>query len=203
MADWFPKPDREAEAASNRIITALEADEALYGLTAADTARLRAEQTAFAGQLNSADAAKAAQNTAVANKDASRKTLEEDLRPVVQRVQVQPGVTDEMRTAAGIPIRDTTRTVNSPIVPRDLVARATPDGGVELKFNGNGNTSGAQFRIEVKRGLTGAWELAEVATTTRVMLKDFTPGVRCDFRVMAKRGNELSAASNVASIYVT
>jgi len=203
MADWFPKPDTASLALGERIVAALESDEAAFGLLPADSARLRGELAAFSNALVAADAAKAAQNTAVANKDAARATFEADLRAVVQVIQVRPGTTDEQRTAAGIPIRDTVRTVNSPVTPRDLVARATPDGGVELKFNGNGNTSGAQFRIEVKRAGAAVWELAEVATTTRVMLKDFTPGQRADFRVLAKRGGQLSEASNVASIYVS
>lgn len=198
--DWFPKPDTEANALADRIVTAIEADEVAFGLVPADTLRLRAKVAAFAAALVAADAAKAQQNIAVAAKDAARKELEDDLRPTVQRVQVNPAVTDETRTAAGIPVRDTVRSYNAPIAPRDLVAQEGANGVHSLKWNGNGNADGVQFVVEGKAPADADFRRLDAVTTTKYSTEPFARGVRIDFRVRARRGTELSEPSNVASV---
>ena len=201
MADWFPKPDREAEALGERVVAALEADEVAYGVLPADSARLRGKLTTFRNNLNAADAAKAAQNTSVANKDAARTDFEDDLRAVVKIVQVNPIVTDELRTAAGLPIHDTGRSYHAPIAPRDLVAEAGANGTHRLKFNANGNTSGAMFVIEAKRATDTEFQRVDAITQTTYDAPGFTPGQRVDFRVRARRGTESSDPSNVATVF--
>ena len=200
MGDWFPKPDREAEALGERVVAALEADEVAYGVLPADSARLRGELTAFRNSLNAADAAKAAQNNAVAAKDNARATFEEDLRNVVKVIQVNPIVTDELRNGAGLPVHDGGRSYHAPIPPRDLVAEAGAGGVHRLRYNANGNASGIMFVIEHKRPADAEFQRVDAITQTTYEAAGYVPGQVVHFRVRARRGTELSEPSNVATV---
>lgn len=203
MPDWIAKPDVDFQAQMNAVVTALEADEAGYGLVADDTLALRAAVTDFTTKLGAADVAKAASNVAVAAKDASREALEAAIRPTVAQIQVNPVVTDAKRSAAGLPIRDTTRTFTAPIVPLDLVARELAGGVIELRWSANGNTSGIQYRVEKKSGAAVEYSLLDVTSATSYRDTTQPVGTRADYRVIAKRGDSVSPASNVASVYAS
>ncbi len=201
MPDFVPKPDGELVAFGDRVVAAMEADEAAYGVTAAQSADLRAKLTAFRNSLASSEAAKAAARTAVAAKDVARDDFERTLRDVVKVVQVNSAVTDASRTAAGLPVHDTVRTSSAPVAPRDLVAVADAAGNADLKFNGNGNSSGARFVVQKKAGSSLEFVNVDVITATSLRVSGLVVGQRCEFRVLARRGKIDSAPSNTASIF--
>ncbi len=201
MPDWIKKPDTEFAAQMTAVVVALEADQAAYGLVAADTLALRALLADFNVKLADSNAAKAATNVAVAAKDAAREALEGSVRPTVAQIQVDPNVTDESRTTAGLPIRDTVRTFSSPIPPLDLVARELPGGVVELRWSANGNTSGIQYVIEKRSGAAVEFSLVDVTSATSFRDSGQAVGTQCSYRVLARRGGERSAPSNVATVY--
>ncbi len=198
--DWFPKQDGAASSAADRAVVAFEADEAAYGLTEVESARLRAKVAAFNSALVAADAAKAAQNTAVANKDAARRELEDDLRAIYRQVQERPDVTDAARQTAGLPVRDTTRSYNAPISPRDLVAQEGANGVHFLKWNANGNASGIMFAVEAKAPGDVDFKRLDAVTTVTFRTEPFARGARVEFRIRARRGTEYSEPSNVAVV---
>jgi hypothetical protein len=201
MPDWIAKPDVDFAAQMNTVVTAFEADEAAYGLVDADTLALRALVTAFNDDLAASDQAKAASNVAVAAKDASREALEVSIRPTVMQIQVNPAVTDESRTSAGLPIRDTVRTFSSPIAPIDLVARELSGGVVELRWSANGNSSGIQYRIEKRSGAATEFSLVDVTGATSFKDSSQPVGTECAYQVRARRGDATSAPSNTATVY--
>jgi hypothetical protein len=202
MADYLPKPDIEFDAKASQIITALENDEAAYGILPADTLGLRAKLTAFHTALDASTAARTAATTAVANKDARRNDLETALRPLVQRIQVTPAVTDALRLQAGIPVRDTTRTVSAPISPVDLVVTADGAGTNRLKWSANGNTSGIQYVVEGKIGVAADYSTVDVVSGTTYNHLARVVGQAVNYRVRARRGTVLSEPSNVAGVHV-
>jgi hypothetical protein len=201
MADYIPKPDGEAAAYGERVVAAIEADEASFGLLPADSLALRAKLDAFKTKLAASDAAKAAAKTAVADKDTARDEFEAALRPTVQRVQLNPVVTDAIRVGAGLPVRDMVRTTSAPIAPRDLVAVADASGSADLKWNANGNASGIRFVVQKKPAGALEFSNVDVVTATKLRVRGLTVGQRCEFRVLARRGSADSGPSNVASIY--
>jgi hypothetical protein len=202
MADWIVKPDVAARAQIGGIAAAIAAAPGDFGLTAADAAALNTALASFGDALDASMAAQAAARTAVANKNAARAALENLLRPMIQRAQLDPVVTDEKRAAAGIPIRDTVRTVSAPVAPRELVATLASPTTARLVWNSNGNASGVQYVVEGKAGAAADFSLVNVVTATKLDVPGLVAGQRVDYRVRARRGSATSDASNVASVYV-
>jgi hypothetical protein len=201
MADWIVKPDVAARGQVGGIAAAITAAPGNFGLMAADAEALNASLAAFADALDASIAAQAAARVAVANKNAARAALENLLRPMIQRVQLDPVVTDEVRASAGIPIRDTVRTVAAPVAPREVVAALASPTTARLVWNSNGNASGVQYVVESKIQGAVAWSLLNVVTATKVDVPNLLAGQRVDFRVRARRGSATSDPSNVASVY--
>jgi hypothetical protein len=203
MPDYIPKPDGEAVAYTETLITALESDEAAYGITAAQSLALRAAHTDFENSLNVSNTKKGEAQIAVADKDTKRTALEAALRPIVAQIQVNPVVTDPLRVAAGIPIRDTVRTFSNPVTPSGLVATADAAGTNSLKWSGAGNSTGIQFVVEAKIGAAPEFSTVDVVTATTYRHTGRTPGQQVVYRVRARRGSALSDPSNVATVYAS
>ncbi len=201
MPDYIPKPDGEAVAYTETLITALESDEVAYGITPAQSLALRAAHTDFENSLNASNTKKGEAQIAVADKDTKRTALEAALRPIVAQIQVNPVVTDSSRVAAGIPIRDTTRTFSAPVTPTDLVATADAAGTNSLKWSDAGNATGIQYVVEAKIGAATEFAMVDAVTARTYRHTGRTPGQRVEYRVRARRGAAISDPSNVAVVY--
>lgn len=201
MPDYIVKPDVAFAGQMGTIVPALVAAPVDFGLVADDVATLADLRATFNAKLAAADAAKAALATAIAEKDAARAALEAVLRPLIQRVQSAPGVSDDTRRAAGIPVRDKVRSVLAPVMVIGLVATLDGAAAALLSWNSNGNGSGVQYRVEKRIAGAGEWLLVDAINPTRLRVTGLTPGVRVDFRVIARRGAANAEPSNVASIY--
>jgi hypothetical protein len=199
--DYIPKPDREAQARMSSILVAMAAAPADYGLTAVEVSALQSKLDDFSAALDAADAAKSAAQIAVSAKDNARATLEAAFRPAVQRIQVNPAVTDASRTTAGIPVRDTVRTVSSPVVPVDLVATGDASGFNSLKWKSGGNAGGVQYVVEGKAGSAPDFSLVDVTSATTFKHTGVTVGQQIQYRIKARRGAAISTPSNVATVY--
>jgi hypothetical protein len=79
-------------------------------LTAAEALELKAEQaaweTSYAGVFQKRDEAR----SATIAKDQSRTAFEEKIRDLARRLQVDPEVTDVLKSNAGLPVHSTTHT---------------------------------------------------------------------------------------------
>jgi hypothetical protein len=201
MPDYIPKPDQDAAAYLDTLVSALEADEMAYGITAAQSLALRAAHTAFEDALNVSSTKKGEAQIAVADKDTARTSLEQQLRPIVAQIQVNPIVTDASRVAAGIPIRDTVRTFSNPITPSDLVATAAASGTNALKWADAGNATGIQYVVEGKIGTAADFSTVDVVTARTYRHTGRTAGQKVEYRVRARRGAAMSDPSNVAVVY--
>ncbi len=201
MPDYIAKPDTDFDAQMVALIAVLAANEAAYGLSAGATSALSAALATFDSALTAANTAKAASNVAVAAKDQARNDLEGLVRPLIRQIQENPVVTDELRSQAGIPIRDTVRTTSAPVAPSDLVATADAAGTNLLRWNGAGNSSGIQFVVEAKIGTSPDFNIIDVVTATSYRHTGRTAGVPVLYRVLARRGSQTSNPSNIAGVY--
>ncbi len=201
MPDYIPKPDREAVAKIAAVLVALAAAPVDYGVIAADVTALQAKLDDFSAALDGADAAKAAAQIAVSDKDGARKALEEAFRPVIQQIQTNPAVTDAKRVTAGIPVRDNVRTFSAPVAPTDLVAVGDASGFNSLKWKSGGNASGVQFEVERKVAGATAFSRVDVVTATTYKDSEITVGQHAEYRIVARRGAAKSTPSNVSSVY--
>jgi hypothetical protein len=201
MADYIPKPDAEAATYLENTANVLGDTPVPYGLTAAEGTALVNAAGAFRGALQDVDATKATLATMVATKDAKRATMEDLLRGAVQRIQVNPAVTDAMRGSAGIPLRDTTRSFNAPTPPLALQAMPDASGFNALKWEPGSNAAGARYVIEARIGAATEFATVDVVTATTYRHQGRTPGQPVIYRVLARRGEVLSQPSNTASVY--
>jgi hypothetical protein len=201
MPDWVKKKDTEFAAQQATLKNALVADEVAYGITPEQSAAVDVALTAFTTKLAAADAAKGAFSVAVAEKDAARVAYEALVRPLVRLIQETPTVTDEARTNAGLPIRDTVRTSSAPIAPAQLVATLPSPTSAALAWNSNGNASGVQYVVEKRVNNLGDWLTVDVVTSTRHLVQGLAAGIRVDFRVRARRRTATSDPSNTAAVY--
>jgi hypothetical protein len=184
-------------------LAALAAAPADYALVAADVTPLNTKLNTLSAALDAADAAKVAASTAVAAKDVALDDLVSDFRELVAQVQVNPAVSDASRAAAGLPIRDTVRTISTPITPNGLTASADASGVNHLSWNSNGNSVGVQYVVEAKVSTAAEFTIVDVVTATTFHHGGRTAGVPVLYRVRARRGSQTSEPSNVAGVYQT
>ena len=109
-SDYIPNADNKFNEWIVPLSDYLTANATSLGLTTDEltplTAGVGAWKTAYAGHQTADAAASAAQTT----KDNARDALEAVVRPLVQRLQVSPGVSDQQRGEMKIPVRATSRT---------------------------------------------------------------------------------------------
>ena len=149
MADYIPNGDADFNTWQQNFMTAVSANPADFGLTAADIAPLTAKQTTWAQTYTANAAAQASAKAASQAKEAAREEFEKVLRAIVRRIQSNEEVTNEQRarlqitvptggrTAAGAPTTrpvpqvDTSQRLRHSISFADEStpnARAKPDG---------------------------------------------------------------------------
>ncbi len=201
MPDYIPKPDVEASAYFNRVLQFAENDDAPLIMPLAAVAALRALASDFADKILSVENARAGLANAVAVKDEARAAVEVRFRAEIQRVQVDPLVTDSKRVAAGIPVRDTIRTTSAPVTPSALVAVADAAGINNLTWDGSANASGIQYVVEAKIAPALDFSTVDVVTAQKFAHTAQMPGRNVVYRVKARRGTATSAPSNTASVY--
>lgn len=202
MPNVVPNPDDAAAKALNGSIAQIKANAALYGVSDAEMLALEAKASAFQTELTAVDAAKNAQTAAVARKDATRMALEKDYRALVQRIHVNPAITDEHKAAAGIPMRDTVRTSAMPPSPLDLVVSAQSNGTNYLAWNRNGAPERTDFVIEARTAPSEAWVMVGSVSATQFQHTGQKPGVSVSYRVSARRGKYQSEPCAPVGVYL-
>jgi hypothetical protein len=110
-------------------------------------------------------------------------------------------VSDSLLETLGFDAREGNAAAQPLNPPKELSVSGSSDGVNRLKFNRNGNKQGTLFYIYAKTGDAGEAVLIEVITGTKYDHKNQTPGIKVQYFVKAKRGEEESAASNTAIVY--
>lgn len=108
MADYFPANDTELAQWLYNLVSGLDTHLVELGLDAADILPLQTAYTAYSGSVTTLGTATTAQTAAMNNKKDKKVTVVDILRPLVQRVQHAPGMTDEIRGELGLPVRSMT-----------------------------------------------------------------------------------------------
>jgi hypothetical protein len=195
------RSDAEVVQSIQVVLDALNGpDGAQYGIPNTTKTGLLTSQTQLTSSVNTALAARAAAKAATQAKEAKRSAALDQLVYVANQIYNNPTITDALLAAAGLAVRDKTRTPVTPVIPQDLVAYAFENGSVNLKWARGGNPKGVMFSVEA-RGSTGGWSIVGQTTRTSIQLEGYTPGVFAAFRVRALTSIASSLASNTAVIY--
>ena len=110
MADFIPRSDAEFNTWLQNFTHYASSRLAELGLVAADLTPITAAQTDWDTAYSDHVAAQAAAQGASQTKNTVRATAEALLRPLVQRIQSQPAVSDAHRAGLAITMRSTERT---------------------------------------------------------------------------------------------
>jgi hypothetical protein len=103
--DYVPANDADLALWLYNLIAGLNNHLIELGLVAADLTPLEDDYTAFSGSVTTLGTQRIAFGAAMNNKKALKTAVEATVRPLVQRVQLAPGMTDEIRGELQIPVR--------------------------------------------------------------------------------------------------
>ena len=197
---YYPLKDAEFMIWLSNFLTVANANLLPLGLIAGDLTPISTLQPTYTSNLNDVEAKKAALAGAVDTKDATKDSIIQKVRVVVNKIQANPAVTPALKAQLGISTREGGQYPASPVPPNELVAELLPNGSIELDWNRNGNAPGTQFVIEYSLLPAGAWTLLNVVTKTSYIHESHVLGTGIQYVVKARKGNETSGASNLAIV---
>ncbi len=149
----IPRPDGNFAAYANHYYEAVDKFYNVQGLDPADLTALKnaldAWNTAYPKHVAAQNAAEGARQT----KDAAKRALEAEIRPVTAFVQGFPKTTDADRATIGITVRDTGGTPTNPPASRPLVSI---DTGNRLTHRLRITDESTPTRVARPRGSLGA-----------------------------------------------
>jgi len=126
MPDYIPPVEDEFDTWIQNLQSKLDTAPADYGLVAGDLVPLTGAVATWKTDLAAARVAEMALAAAMQSKQTSRATATGEARQLVARIQANNSVDDAARAAAGIPVRDTTKT---PAAVPTSAPSATIDAG--------------------------------------------------------------------------
>ncbi|MCX6153193.1 MAG: hypothetical protein NT007_03425 [Candidatus Kapabacteria bacterium] len=133
-------------------------------------------------------------------KDATKDSIIQKVRVVVNKIQANPAVTPALKSQLGISTHEGGSYPQHPIPPSELVAELLPDGNIELDWSRNGNAPGTQFVVEYSIPPYSQWILLNVVTKTSFIHIGHPLGLPIQYIVKARKGSETSGASNIAVV---
>lgn len=198
--NYYPAKDSEFAIWLGNFVTNAQANLAVLGLVAADIDPIKALSTTLNAMLNDVENKKAALAAAVESKDATKDSVLQKVRIVVNKIQANPSVPSSTKALLGINTGDGGSTPQQAISPSDLVAELLGDGSVELDWSRNGNGRSVQFAIEYNAKEGDEWQLLDVVSKTSYIHKGVKLGSSYRYRVKTRKAGEESQPSNIAYI---
>lgn len=181
-------------------VTVATVDPPKYGLTSEQVTNISTKANAFAEKMLQRQTLEEAVKAAVLAQKTSRDSVEPDASYLNTIIKANSAVSDSDKQALGIE-PNKPPTFEPPTRPEDLMANGYQDGRNVLKWKRNGNKPNTTFIIECKAGEETAFSFVDTTMSTTFEHKGMTPGMRCAYRVKAKRSGEESTYSNEAVVY--
>jgi hypothetical protein len=185
VADFVKANDQELRAQLALFNTVVGAGPVPYGLTPAIMLIMDNLAGVFSGALDDHVAAQELAKSRTESKQLAREAAVAEFRTLVAQIQANPNVTDAQRSAAGIPIRDDSRTPAGIPDSRPVIDVAEVEGGrhvlrmTDSATNKRTRPTGAAklvlYRKVVATGTPAPADLAEMEqvnayTTSKVIL---------------------------------
>src|SRR5215218_6124647 len=108
--DWIKRKEREKAAQMALYHAVVAANVAGYKQTAADQGEFGSGLANFVSTLDAVDAAREMLRSKVEAKDLAEASITELFRTQVAKIQADPAIGDAAKSAAGLPIRDDSKT---------------------------------------------------------------------------------------------
>lgn len=181
-------------------VTVASTEPAKYGLTNEQISNISSKSTVLSQKMLDRQGLEESLKSAVLALRTSRESVEPDISYLATIVKANQAISDADKQSLGI---EPSKSPNysAPTRPEELMVDGFQDGRNVLKWKRGGNKPTTMFIIECKTGDDNNFVYVDSTTQTSFEHKGQTPGVRCAYRVKAKRGNEESTYSNEAVVY--
>ncbi len=202
--DWVKQNSLDLIAQIDQFITALNTPGgiAASGLTAPQLTALGTKKTDLQTKYTAQLVAEAARSAAVDATKASQTLAANELRLLGGAARNNTNMTDPIRNAAGLTVRDTQPTPGVLPVVDDLAVTGRPNGNNFLDWGTPaGIADGIIWEIESALGSSGPWLLVGSTSRTDFIHEGSGAGVHRLYRVVAKRGDRRGEAGNEAAVY--
>ncbi len=201
--DWIVGNEAGFAAQVEQFLAALDTPEGrtATGLSAAELAALRTEHTTLAGALDTRTEREAALRETVRLIEDTHTGLESNFRKAARAAQNATGMTDALRTAAGLPLRETSPSGPPPIPSvQDLIVLPSTSGKNFLDWSGP-TGGGIQYLIHGKKAGTTEFALLDAVTGTEYSHQGAGIGVQWTYYIVPKRRGDSGEPSNEATVY--
>ena len=165
--DFLPAKDAELGPWLANFLTVANANLTTLGLVAADITPITSGTAAYNLAYTGVESAKAAMKSAVTGKDTGRKTITTAVRALVRKIQGNPNVTPQLKSALGINPRTTHAVLVSPVAPSNLMVSGSSNGVNSLDWKSNGNHPGTVYLVEAAFGASTNFVGITGVTATR------------------------------------
>lgn len=169
--DYIPGGDAAFDVWQANFLTYAAAHLADLGLVAGDLTDATVDQTAWNAALAAHVAAAAAAHAARSTKDSVRADLESDIRPLVRRIQANPGVDNAHRAALDITVADSQPTPAPPPATRPV---CRVDSGQRLRHVVHFADEATPTRRAKPAGVRGAEVWVKIGPTPPVDPSELT-----------------------------
>ena len=193
--------DKEVPPYGKNFYTVAGANLAILNIDATNITEMTDETADIEKKLDDVVAAENAFKQAVQAKEISRKDFEDCFKKYTKDFQLIEAVTDDLRAALNITIKDMIPSPLVPHQPKDLKAEGSPAGVNILNWKAGENKPGMLYVIESRTADQAEFTMVDMVTATKYKHKNQTPGKFMIFRVKARKGDEYSIPSNEASVY--
>ncbi len=200
--DWVATEAPKLLLQIDKFLTALNnaGGQAASGIPAAQFTALQTARADLNTAINDRVAKEAAFRTAVDVQAARQIAAETQLRNLGRAANNALGMTDALRTSAGLTIRDRNPSAAPLPLVKDLTVIGRPNGNNFLDWTGD--TGGSlRYLVYVKENKTGEWILVGSVANTDFLHRNAGAGVPRVYRIVAQRGKREGEPGNEASVY--
>ncbi len=200
MPDFSRMSDSEILAWMDNFVTVAAPTPTDFGTTAAEVTALSAKADDLRTKMALRTTADDAADAAVTAQQTSRQSAEPEASRLNIVIKANSNIPVENKNKVGIEMpKPPTKT--PPVRPENLVVNGFEDGHNTLKWSRMGNKPSTQFIIEYKLVSDVKFQYLSTTTETKYDHLGTTVGLRCFYRVKAKRAGEESTYSNEAMVY--
>lgn len=194
-------PDKDVPPYTKNFAEVANANRTVLDITEEDITSITDKTTALENSIANVVAKETALKEAVQQKYLFRGALEEVIKDLTYSFQKNKAVTDALRAALNITIKDI---VPSPLVthqPQELDAEALASGTVRMNWRKGENKYGVDYVIEMRKEGQAEFQFVDQVRATKYDHKGQKPGEFKIYRIKARKGDAYSEPSNEASVY--
>lgn len=174
---------------------------AASGLTAGQFTALTALNTSLKAATLAKVAAEGAYRAAVDTENAAAASAEASLRAMGMAATNHTNMTDALRNAATLTVRDTEPSPGIIPLVEDLSVVGRPNGNNQLKWGSVPGSRGVIWEVEMSLGSSGNWTVIGGTSKRSFLHENAGAGVHRLYRIVARRGDIRGEPGNEAAVY--